>query len=70
MPQLHIKLEFIKQFVKAIDKAGEGFNLKINKLPCFRETKMKEGIFVGPQIRQLFNESIFMKQLKTSMSCI
>jgi hypothetical protein len=39
---LHIKLPLIKMFVKAMDKEREGRQ---------SETKMKEGIFVGPQIQ-------------------
>ena len=37
---------------------------KINKFSLLSEAKVKEGIFVGPQIRQLFNDSIFMEHLK------
>lgn len=58
LPPLHIK-----QFVKAMDKTGDGFNFLKTKFPRLSEAKIKEGIFVGPQIRQLFNDSTFMEHL-------
>ncbi|GBN16426.1 hypothetical protein AVEN_126509-1 [Araneus ventricosus] len=62
-PPLHIKLGFIKQFEKATDKTGDGFNFLKTKFPRLSEAKIKEGIFVGPQIRQLFKDATFMKHL-------
>ncbi|GBN31006.1 hypothetical protein AVEN_38582-1 [Araneus ventricosus] len=63
LPPLHIKLGLIKQFVKAMDKTGDGFNFLKTKFPLLSEAIIKEGIFVGPQIRQLAKDSKFMKHL-------
>ncbi|GBN10989.1 hypothetical protein AVEN_13652-1 [Araneus ventricosus] len=63
LPPLHIKLGLIKQFVKAMDNTGDGFNFLKTKFPRLSEAKIKEGIFVGPQIRQLFKDATFMKHL-------
>ncbi|GBO23432.1 hypothetical protein AVEN_133205-1 [Araneus ventricosus] len=46
-----------------MDKTGDGFNFLKTKFPRLSEAKIKEGIFVGPQIRQLFKDSMFMKHL-------
>ncbi|GBN41205.1 hypothetical protein AVEN_117895-1, partial [Araneus ventricosus] len=46
-----------------MDKTGDGFNFLKTKFPRLSEAKIKEGIFVGPQIRQLFKDSTFMKHL-------
>ncbi|GBO10447.1 hypothetical protein AVEN_269252-1 [Araneus ventricosus] len=42
---------------------GDGFSFLKTKFPHLSEAKIKEGIFVGPEIRQLFNDSTFMKHL-------
>ena len=50
LPPLRIKLDLLKQFVKALDFEGEVF--QDTRLMFFRlsDAKIKEGIFVGPQI--------------------
>lgn len=53
LPPLHIKLGLMKQFVKALDKDGALFQYLTDKFPYLSEAKIKEGIFVGPQIREL-----------------
>jgi hypothetical protein len=58
LPPLHIKLGLTKIFVKAMDKEGEGFAYLKQKFPQVSDAKIKEGIFVGPQIRELFGDSI------------
>ena len=49
----------MKNFVKAMDKEGEGSAYMRTILPKISDAKLKEGIFVGPQIRQLINDSHF-----------
>ncbi|GBM77339.1 hypothetical protein AVEN_2173-1 [Araneus ventricosus] len=44
-----------------MDKTGDGFNFLKTKCSRLREAKIKEGIFMGPQIRQLFKDSTFRK---------
>ncbi|GBM20654.1 hypothetical protein AVEN_230240-1 [Araneus ventricosus] len=58
----------MKQIVKAMDKAGDGFNFLKTEFPRLSEAKFKEGIFVGPQIRQLFKDSTLMKHLNRKKS--
>ena len=50
MPLLHIKLELIKQFVKALDHESAAFKHLEAIFPKLSETKIKAGIFVGAQI--------------------
>jgi hypothetical protein len=52
-PPLHIKLGLFKNFVKAMDKNSAGFHYLKEKFPHVSDAKIKEGIFVGPQIRAL-----------------
>ena len=37
-----------------MNKEGEVFEYLRQKFPRISETKIKEGIFVGPQVKQLF----------------
>ena len=53
LPPLHIKLGLMKQFVKALSKDGECLKYLCNKFSGLSETKLKEHVFVGPDIRKL-----------------
>ena len=53
LPPFHIKLGLMKQFVKALDREGALFKYLARKFSYLRDAKIKEGIFVGPQIREL-----------------
>ena len=57
LPPLHIKLCLMRNFVKAMDKTGSGFMCLSIKFPKMTEAKIKEGVFIGPQIRQLLQDS-------------
>lgn len=59
LPPLHIKLGMMKQFVKALNKEGEGFKHLQQIFPALSEAKLKEGIFVGPDIRKLMKDTSF-----------
>ena len=48
----------IKQFVKALDGNENCFHDASNKFSEFSEAKVKEGIFVGPQIRKLTKDKM------------
>ena len=64
MPLLHIKLESMKNFVKAIVKHRlNGFAFDCKKFPKLIQIKLKEGIFVGPQIWRVFEDIEFKKAL-------
>lgn len=64
LPPLHIKLGLIKNFVKAMDRSGAGFKYLAEKFPRLSEAKIKEGVFVGPQIRELFKDDRFDNMLQ------
>jgi hypothetical protein len=59
LPALHIKLGLVKQLVKAIDKDSAAFQYLGTKFPSLSEAKIKEGVFVGPQIRELLFDEQF-----------
>ena len=53
LPPLHIKLGLVKQFVKALNFEGEVFQEIYSMFPRLSETKIKGGVFVGPQINTM-----------------
>ena len=64
LPPLHIKLDLMKNFVKSMDKTKKAFTYLQDKFSAISEAKLREGIFVGPQIRQLFQDNIFNNLLE------
>jgi len=63
LPPLHIKLDLMKNSVKGMDKTGRGFEYVRNKFPNMSDAKIKEGIFIGPQIRELMQDKQFDEDL-------
>ncbi|GBN06578.1 hypothetical protein AVEN_62673-1 [Araneus ventricosus] len=63
LPPLRIKLGLMKNFVKAMDCGGSGFQYLRLKFPKVSEAKIKEGIFVGTQSRQLMKDPAFENEL-------
>ena len=63
LPPLHIKLGPMKNIVKAMVKDGSGFSYLKKKFPRLSEAKIKEGIFVGPQIRELMKDKNLEEKL-------
>jgi len=61
LPPLHIKTGLVKNSAKGMDKTGCGFEYLRNKFPNLSDAKIKEGIFVGPQIRELLQDKRSMK---------
>lgn len=59
LPPLHTKLGLMKNFVKGMDKTGHGFEYVRNNFPNVRDTKIKEGIFIGPHIREVMQDKLF-----------
>ena len=49
--------------MKGTDKIGHGFQYVRNKYPNVSDTKIKEGIFIGPQIRELLQDRQFDEDL-------
>jgi hypothetical protein len=58
LPPLHTKLD-LKQFVKALQRDGNCFKYLCSKFPGLSDAKLKEGIFVGPDIRKLISDEMF-----------
>jgi hypothetical protein len=54
----------MKNFVKGMDKTVRGFQYVRNKFPNVSEAKIKEGIFIGPRIRELMQDKQFDEDLK------
>jgi len=63
LPPLHIKLGLMKNFVKGLDKTGRGFEYVRNKFPNVSDAKIKDGIFTGPQTRELMQDKQFDEDL-------
>ncbi|GBM18283.1 hypothetical protein AVEN_147410-1 [Araneus ventricosus] len=63
LPPLLIKLGLMENFIKAMDCAGSGFQYLRLKFSKVSETKIKEGIFVGPQFRQLMKDPVLESKL-------
>jgi hypothetical protein len=61
-----MKLSFMKNFVKAMDRDGQGFLYLRRKFPRISDAKIKEGIFIGPQIRELMKDQDFERSLNES----
>ena len=55
LPPLHIKLGLMKNFVKALHLS--------TLFPGLSAAKLKEGIFVGPQIRKVLKDTDFKELL-------
>jgi hypothetical protein len=61
LPLLRIKLGIMKQFVKALPKTGYCFKYLYKKFPHLSKATLKEGVFVGRDIRKLmFNEHFLL----------
>lgn len=64
LPPLHIKLGLAKNLVKAMAKSNSnGFQYITRKFTNISDAKLKEGIFVGPQIRELIKDTGFEETL-------
>ena len=63
LPPLHIKLGLMKNFVKALHKNGAAFQHLSTVFPGLSAAKLKEGIFVGPQIQEVLKDTDFEELL-------
>ena len=59
LPPLHIKLGITKQFLKVLSKDGPSFMYIWDKFKYLSDAKIKEGIFVEPEIRKLIHDEKF-----------
>lgn len=65
LPPLHIKLGLLKQFIKALDKDGNCYKYRCETFPRVSGEKLKAGVFDGPQIRRLLNDSEFENSMRS-----
>ena len=63
LPPLHINLGLSKQFVKALNKEGACFRYIQDKFPNLSAEKVKQSVFVGPQIRTLTKDPQFLSTM-------
>lgn len=63
LPPLHIKLGLMKNFVKALDRDGQAFEYLRRIFPRMSHSKIKEGVFDGPQIRKVMKDKNFESHL-------
>ena len=63
LPPLHIKLDLMKQFVKAIEKECDCFHYIAKTFPGLRIEKLKADIFDRPQIRKLMQDQTFTARM-------
>ena len=61
---MHLKLGLVKYFVKAMNQGEAAFTYLWEKFPRLSEAKLKEGIFIGPQIWDLIKDEYFDKLLQ------
>jgi len=64
LPSMHLKLGLTKHSVKAMNQEEAAFTYLRDKFPRLSEAKVKEGIFIGPQIRDLIKDECFDKLLQ------
>jgi len=50
LPSMNLKVGLMKNFVKAMNQEEAAFTYLWEKLPRLNEAKLKESIFIGPQI--------------------
>lgn len=59
LPPLHLKLGLMKNFVKALDKTSKAFTYLCAMFPQVSDAKIREGIFIGPQIKKVIADRHF-----------
>ena len=64
LPSIYLKLGLMKNFVKAMNQEEAAFTYLWEKFPRLGEAKLIEGIFIGPQIRDLIKDEYFDKLLQ------
>jgi hypothetical protein len=59
LPSMHLKLGLMTNFVKAMNQEEFAFTYLWEKFPRLSGAKLKEGVFIGPQIRDLIKDKYF-----------
>jgi len=63
LPSTHLNLGLIKNSVKAMNKEEAAFTYLREKFPRLSEAKLKEGIIIGPQLRDIMKDKYLEKLL-------
>jgi len=61
---MHLKLGLMKNFVKTMNQEEAAFTYLREKFTRLSEAKLKEGIFIDPQIWDLTKDEYFVKLLQ------
>jgi hypothetical protein len=61
-----MNLGMMKNFVRAVDHDGKVFRYLQQKFPQISESKVKEGIFGGPQVKDIMKDEKFDALLKSA----
>ncbi|GBN65419.1 hypothetical protein AVEN_63569-1 [Araneus ventricosus] len=56
----------MKQLVKALPKEGECFKYLCDQYSDLSEAKLKEGVFIGPDIRKILKDENFETKMETN----
>jgi len=64
LPSMHLKLGQMKNFLKATNQEKAAFTYLWEKFPRLSEAELKEGIFIGTQIRDIIKDEYFDKLLQ------
>ncbi|GBN61969.1 hypothetical protein AVEN_148391-1 [Araneus ventricosus] len=56
----------MKQFVKTLPKEGECVKYIYDHFPGLSEAKLKEGVFIGPDIRKIMKDENFETKMETN----
>ncbi|GBO40503.1 hypothetical protein AVEN_112430-1 [Araneus ventricosus] len=54
----------MKQFLKVLPKEGECFKYLCDQFPGLSEAKLKEGVFIGPDIRKIMKDENFETKME------
>lgn len=63
MPSLHITLGLMKQFLTDLDKESAAFTYLQDFFPKLSEAKIKAGVFLETQIKEIWKRKEFPKKL-------
>ena len=66
LPSLHVKLGIMKNFVKALDRNGEGFLYLCSKFPNLSDARDKREVFVGVNIGKVMCEKNFKRKFNST----
>ena len=61
---MHLKFGQMRNFVKAMNQEEAFFTCLWEKFPRLSEAKLREGIFIGPQIRDIIMDEYFDRLLQ------